>query len=370
MQPVTLNTLDQQNQLLPLLLIHDISNCVLTPGIESTLITIYHQLEVTFNFGDQGHDDIRAKIPIIVSSVPESDDKTKKKYNVEKQDHILPLSADVIDTSKKKTTADEHTVSRGSSLADDDKSVLSDQSINFLKLSEEVKRLSVSISSASKPSSIDTSLASSLDPSLSITSPSTPHKTTLTEPSSVEDVVLTPPTDTFAGLLPPPRRARRKDTIGEDFYKRTTSSRSSSTTRSAPSLNSRPISPASLHHTPSDHSSLCETPPMSPPPLSPPPSVPRNLRLSQSKSSCTNTPLDHPITRKRSNSTDEDYAKTIKSHYFGADLPPLPPAITRQKLPSLPAIEKEEHRKTRMYYEDETDEEDEEEIYNFFMNQL
>jgi hypothetical protein len=87
--------------------------------------------------------------------------------------------------------------------------------------------------------------------------------------------------------------------------------------------------------------------------------------------------LDCQLTRKRSNSTDnengcilEDYSTSITSHYCSADLPPIPPAITRQKLPSIPSIDKEENRKTRMYYEEESDDEEEdEEDYHFFLQQ-
>lgn len=376
-QPVTLNTIDQDHQLLPLLLLHDLDSSLLTPGIESPLVAIYHQLEVIFNFGDHEHDEIRAKIPVLVSSVPDSLDKTRQKYEMEKQEHELPLSIEVVDTTlpRKKTTADEHTSIRDSLVVDDDKSIKkssSDQNLQEPKLSEEIKRISMNVPPSIRPNMIDTSLASTLEASLSIISPCTPSRPMLMEPSSTIDSILQPPTETFVGLLPPPRRARKKESISEEFYKRTTSSRSSSTTRSSPfSSNSRPISPISLHHTPTEHLSFCEsTPPLSPPPLSPPPSIPRNIRLNQSKSSCTNTPLDYPISRKRSNSTDEDYSKSIKSHYFCAELPPIPPAITRQKLPSIPTIEKEENRKTKMYYEDETDEEEEEEIYNFFLKQL
>jgi hypothetical protein len=57
----------------------------------------------------------------------------------------------------------------------------------------------------------------------------------------------------------------------------------------------------------------------------------------------------------------------VTSHYFGAELPPIPPPMTRQRLPSLPmenslvegeGVDKEENRKTRMYYEDESDDEE------------
>lgn len=71
--------------------------------------------------------------------------------------------------------------------------------------------------------------------------------------------------------------------------------------------------------------------------------------------------------RKRSNTTaTTTAAEDYTNHYFGAELPPIPPPMTRQRLPSLPnengtndgdeVVDKEENRKTRMYYEEESDE--------------
>lgn len=441
-QPVTLNTIDPEADVLPLLLLHNLrENSLLTPGIESPLISIYHQLEVTFNFGSgQQHDEIRAKIPVLVSSVPESVSKVQnrdslqpntltatEKYLMEKQLHRMPLSVEVIDTNlslDKKLSNNRSTIedpdmaamSASTLVVDEDRSIkksVSDQNMQqtMVKDVENEKRRSITPPpSFTKPNMINTQLANTLESSMSLTSPYTPTRPTLvsSRTSQSADLVLQPPIESFSGLLPPPRRARKKESpasLSGDEYSgnRSASSASSRSALPLPPLptnssnssigggghHSRPTSPMSIslsttgggngnyhafkHNTSSDYIS---TPPQSPLP----PSTPRTLlRLNQSRSSCTTSSIDSQLSRKRSNSTNnenfivDDYARSITSHYCSADLPPIPPAppaITRQKLPSLPNVDKDENRKTRMYYEDESDdEEDDDEDYTFFLQQ-
>lgn len=439
-QPVTLNTIDPEADVLPLLLLHTLRDTsLLTPGIESPLISIYHQLEVTFNFGGgQQHDEIRAKIPILVSSVPDSVIKQKsrdsllpntpttiEKYLMEKQLHRVPHSVEVIDTNNSldKKLSDRNTLDEPAIMSmrnnvltlDEDKSIkksVSDQNMQqtITKVMEDEKRRSITPPpSFTKPNMINTQLANTFESSVSLTSPYTPNRPTLvsSRTSQSADLVLQPPMESFSGLPPPPRRARKKESPSSvSSVEEYSSSRvannnisSASNKRSALPLpplptssnssigsnNSRPTSPMSISlsttgggngnyqafkHTSSEYIS---TPPQSPLP----PSTPRSLlRLNQSRSSCTTSSIDSQLSRKRSNSTNnenfavDDYSRTITSHYCSADLPPIPPAITRQKLPSLPNVDKDENRKTRMYYEDESDdEEDDEEDYTFFLQQ-
>ncbi|GAA5813804.1 hypothetical protein MFLAVUS_007291 [Mucor flavus] len=382
-QPVTLNTIDQDHQLLPLLLLHDLGSSVLTPAIESPLVAIYHQLEVTFNFGGHELEEIRAKIPVLVSSVPDSiikHDKTKKKYEMEIQLHKSPVSYEVIDTSSNsskkaihRSTMDESVINTmkdsfvGLPNEKTLKKALSDQNLQQPKF-KEIHRRSITPPPPPKPNMLDTKLANALESSSSIVSPITPSRPTLIDYSKPDDPVLQPPTETFVGLLPPPRRARKKE-MGNDVSYGRAISRSSNSRFSA--TGSRSTSPISIHNTPIEYNmhshlsstdSFISTPLLSPPP----PTTPRTMiRLNQSKSSCTNAGSNYATHyKRRSNSIDngihnEDYSKSVTSHYFCAELPPIPPAITRQKLPSIPAVEgKEEHRKTRMYYEDESDEEE------------
>lgn len=84
----------------PVLLRHEIDEH-LTFGTETPLVAIYHQLQVTFQFG-QKYDNIRAKIPILVTSLPlstyveeekdESLDLPTPKYRIETIPHLLPVS--------------------------------------------------------------------------------------------------------------------------------------------------------------------------------------------------------------------------------------------------------------------------------------
>ncbi|GAA5805394.1 hypothetical protein HPULCUR_010910 [Helicostylum pulchrum] len=395
-QPVTLNTIDQDHQALPLLLLHDLGSSVLTPAIESPLVAIYHQLEVTFNFGGHELEEIRAKIPVLVSSVPDSiikGNKTRKKYEMEIQLHKTPVSYEVIDTSSsnKKTihrsTMDESVMKKDSMVGLHNektlKKALSDQNLQQQHQQQkfkEIYRRSITPPPPPKPNMLDTKLANTLlESNMSVISPITPNRPTLIDYSKPDDPVLQPPTETFVGLLPPPRRARKKE---NDISCARATSRSSNSPFSATG-SSRSTSPISIHTTPIEynmHAHLSSTDSIiSTPPLSPPPTTPRTIRLNQSKSSCTNAGSDYATHyKRRSNSIDngihnEDYSKSVTSHYFCAELPPIPPAITRQKLPSIPTVEeKEEHRKTRMYYEDESDEEevDDANVYNFFLQQI
>ncbi|KAI8083144.1 uncharacterized protein BX664DRAFT_388239 [Halteromyces radiatus] len=71
--PAIIHTLDETQLMTssqPLLIRHPLGE-YLTLGFESPLAAIYHQLEITFQFGAR-FEDIRAKIPILVASAPPS----------------------------------------------------------------------------------------------------------------------------------------------------------------------------------------------------------------------------------------------------------------------------------------------------------
>ncbi|KAI8146728.1 hypothetical protein BJV82DRAFT_395432 [Fennellomyces sp. T-0311] len=79
---------------------------LLTYGIESPIVTVYHQLEIVFQFG-QKYDAIRAKVPVIITSLPyakttstppaspmvsmlPAEDDTIPKYRMETLPHFIP----------------------------------------------------------------------------------------------------------------------------------------------------------------------------------------------------------------------------------------------------------------------------------------
>ncbi|KAI9358718.1 hypothetical protein BD770DRAFT_67807 [Pilaira anomala] len=385
-QPVTLNTMDpqqqqQEQQELPILLLHEL-NSLLTPGIESPLVAIYHQLEITFNFGLH-QEEIRAKIPVLVSSVPSStvqeNKKTrKKKYEIENQLHTCPFSTELIDTSSTKDTLYYHTLNDNSSTITQvsSSSSSSDTNCSLLKKTvsdqnlkpKDIQRTGSMTppSPTNRPKMLDTQLANTLKSSITtpMTSPMTPNKF-IDYSQPLTDATA------FTGLPPPPRRARKKESIQEDF-----SNRRTITTR-----HSRPNSPTISLHTPppysyekyNNHQQQQDTW-MGVVPTASSSSRTTTVRLlNQSKSSGTSSTSSNSRIQQKRRSNSIDYSKLVKNHYVCAELPPIPPPITRQRLPSIPtaAEEKEEHRKTRMYYEDESDEEeDEAEIYNFFLQQL
>jgi hypothetical protein len=117
-QPFTIHHVnsDFDTKIEPLLISHQLSN-ILIPGIESPLASIYHQLEVTFNFGHK-YDEVKAKIPFLVSTVPYSskladiafDRELAPRYSIETQAHQLPIYVDVQNNPKDKKSERRNTV--------------------------------------------------------------------------------------------------------------------------------------------------------------------------------------------------------------------------------------------------------------------
>lgn len=431
-KPATINNLDIENQdynssSMPLLVKQDL-DMSLEHDIDSPLVAISHHVELTFNFGGVvgQEDEIRAKIPVIVSSVPDStttNSKTLslKKYTIETQLHTLPISieiADAIPTIKRndgyRTTLDESTIStiKDNLLISTDgktlKKAASDQNISRTRTDSEKsllrdynsKRRSIT---PSPPSSRPTSIVSkklpikSIDIDLANNNKSTtthymytPTSATFSPSTTLDDDdragLKSPFGGTFMGLHPPPRKNTRKKeqpkTADNNKLSRklTTSSSTStsSTTTTTTTTSSRPTSPISIIQAPPITATGIIDPytmPLPPIPhnnnypenchLLSPTTTARRAFLNQSKSSNTSSTFKTPI-KKRSNSINQEniYSSSITNHYVGAELPPIPstgisPAITRQRLPSVPLADRDEHRKTRMYFEEEeSDDED------------
>jgi hypothetical protein len=99
----------------PLLISHQL-NPYLIPGIDSPLASVYHQLEVTFNFGHE-HDEIKAKIPVIVSSIPSNPKQlpvtdVKPCYAIESLPHQDPsyveIQNETLDANSNKMVAESY----------------------------------------------------------------------------------------------------------------------------------------------------------------------------------------------------------------------------------------------------------------------
>jgi len=458
--PATINNLDVQDQdyssmSVPLLAKQEL-DMSLEHDIDSPLVAITHHLELTFNFGGEV-DEIRAKIPVIVSSVPEdsisihhsiSNGSSKlKRHAIETQVHQLPLSVEITDAipNTKRYDGYRSTLDNASAtssplkdsfwLSTTDgktlKKAASDQNISRTRTSSEKslllrgsssgKRRSITPSPpTSRPSStkshkvpvqsIDIHLANNKERATHYMY--TPTSATFASGSSTpfddEDraaaaAMKSPLGGAFMGLHPPPRKNNRKkepakitpDSDDSSMLSRQLTTSSSTSTISANTL-SRPTSPASIaQQTSSASASAIDhyTMPLPPVPYSPPESghllsptsTARRAWLNQSKSSNTSSSSSSykasSSIKKRSNSIDPEsiYSTLITNHYVGAELPPIPspsvendgmapsppPVMARQRLPSVANVE--EHRKTRMYFEEEDSDDDD---ISFYFEQL
>lgn len=449
--PATINNLDVQDQdysvmSVPLFAKQEL-DMSLEHDIDSPLVAITHHLELTFNFGGEV-DEIRAKIPVIVSSVPDSTTTSSsihssnssgnnklKRHAIETQVHQLPISveiADAIPTTKRhdgyrsaldnaSTTSSPLKDSFWLSTADGKtlKKAASDQNISRTRTSSEKSLLRGSSSSGkrrsitpspptSRPSStkshklpvqsIDIHLANNKErathymytpTSATFASSSTPFDD---EDRAAAAALRSPLGGAFMGLHPPPRKNNRKkepakitpDSDDSSMLSRQLTTSSSTSTTSANTL-SRPTSPASIAQTSASGAIEHYAMPLPPVPYSPPESghllspnsTARRAWLNQSKSSNTSSSYKASSIKKRSNSIDPEsiYSTSITNHYVGAELPPIPsssssehggmtpspPVMARQRLPSVPNVE--EHRKTRMYFEEEDSDDDDLSFY-------
>jgi hypothetical protein len=339
-QPVTVNTIDNSGEhdyiLMPLLIKHELDSALLQ-NTESPLVTIHHQLEITFNFGPE-HDEIRAKVPVVISTVPDShivdqinsygnpDAKAAQKYDLEThQDYTLPLLVETLETSDSSSINQKRSDESYRSAFMNDSTISSCSTISNVKENHPLARMDANkpLKKASSDqnmrrvrSASQRSLGSFKGKRRSITPPpqpssaprpmsilhsdqmTSPHSATFNDNKKLDTKSLhnypsndyTPvqsPVSAFAGLPPPPRRARRKDTLVNDpkigLARTLTSSSSSSTS-------SRPTSPASSYSIPfiaaTGMTNLSDTTVADKTPLSPRSSTRRNF-VNQSLSSST-----------------------------------------------------------------------------------
>lgn len=307
-QLVTVNEMDKNNEdysSVPLLLKQDLDTS-LSHALESPLVSIAHQLEMVFHFYNQQDDDVvRIKLPILISSVPDSDAGHSKrpiqKYTLETVLHKLPSSS--VNTSEAKNIyTSHHTVKLKKSLSDQElKTIDEKHSSSYIRRSQ-----------------YDADDTRSMD-SFSIYSP-TFSTFSSAELSSSPNKQGDSPFNTFTGLHPPPRRTKKTKSV---------------------------------------------SPQMKPLPYLPLPPIPPELNCSKSTTTTTMT-LSPPLRNKRSNSIDmipnkpidkeklldiSTYSSSMLSNpYMCAQLPPIP----RPKM----ASPNTDHRLTRMYYDDESDEDE------------
>ncbi|KAI8052573.1 uncharacterized protein B0P05DRAFT_561995 [Gilbertella persicaria] len=450
-QPVTLNTIDLTDEFtsMPLLLKHNLDT-TLTNTIESPLVVVLHQLEITFNFG-QEQDEIRAKVPVAVTSIPDASGSsnssiystgstsTVQKYTMEAQLHKGPLSIEIVDTSAKRTehhrtTLDESTISSLKdnlllNSSDSEKSIkksASDQNLRRVRTAS-VKSMEVAVKKASNrrsitppPNSLRIAINKaasingeakprshleivtkksnkSLDERYTVQTPKSATATTFSSSVSLSDKALQP-FNTFVGLPPPPRRARNKkestasETSGRVGLTRTlTNSSSSSTSSRANSISSSGFLQTTDSLTSPDTSSFSPLSPGNNNTNSKSKQLLNSSKSTNTSNSFSSTTSYYQSIKKRANSIDtnqfptsptQSFSSSLLDHdglssgpYFAVDLPPIPspPAITRQRLPSIPLnslnlSEKDEHRLTKMYFEDESDEDGEIDNYDFMFD--
>ncbi|CAO3672161.1 unnamed protein product [Rhizopus stolonifer] len=273
--PITtshVETLSSNIDISPLLLTQSIPETIIF-GIDSPLVTIVHQLDVTF---DLFHSKLQTRIPILMTTVPSSDDIKRISYPAESQIHQKPLS---VETSEAKRP-----ILQTPSL----RKCLSDQQVGPLDTSLSPSSSTKTAGSA-KFLAIDTNLANKLrSMSVDETDEKKFQMYYMNSPSMTGGI-LSPPMEANAGLFPPPRP--RKKTLSSEHPRR--------------------------------HYQTRETMKKIPEAL---PTPPTSGRLSEFSPMVS--PVDGTISHKRSDSFNNDhrkYPQSITSHYVSAELPPLPP---------------------------------------------
>ncbi|RCI03426.1 hypothetical protein CU098_008627 [Rhizopus stolonifer] len=297
--PSVVNYIDSQsNNTLPLLIMQKIPPTNITPGIESPLVAIYHQLDITFNLGDDNNSQTR--VPIYISSTSKAFSDLPLKYDIETQPHQKPLSTQMFD----------------SPIPQDKKQPLR-KSVSEHNLCKPIEKASMSKTAGSnrqlKP--INTDLANKLESIQLDDSSQAYYMSPLTNQSELS-----------SSLSPPPRRPRKKTVSDEPLspmMKRIPeldlpiAGRSNELT--SPTLRNKLIDPyaerairsMSMSRSSSDNSVL-------------------SRRSSSSSSSCSSCSGPHPgrnanFPKLIELLNNRNYPEAVTSHYVSAELPPVPP---------------------------------------------
>ncbi|KAG0745852.1 hypothetical protein G6F62_003090 [Rhizopus arrhizus] len=319
---------NQSDNALPLLLMQNLPQDGVIYGIESPLIAVYHQLDVTFDLGDNK---VQIRIPIHLSSTSKESPISPAKYTVESQPHQKPTSTKLFNSPVPKDIIKTQCfVGKSSPL----RKCVSDQNLNNHKLEERSPSTKTAGSNKSlKP--IDTYLANKLERMKlegSNEVSSTAQLYYLGSPS------LGPASpEPSLSLSPPPRRPRKKTLTSDEP--------------------GHPLSPTVMMTRIPEIDDLLPTPPTSGRlPILTTPSSPRNVypklhptdpyterairSISMSRSSSDNSALSRRSSSSSCSSTcstihparhypknllnGRNYPEAITSHYFTAELPPVP----------------------------------------------
>ncbi|KAI9265635.1 hypothetical protein BY458DRAFT_556698 [Sporodiniella umbellata] len=275
---------------LPLLIIQQLPPKNVIHGIESPLIAIYHQLDVTF---DMGQEKAQTRIPIYMSSTPGGASERAPMYEIESEAHQKPLSTQIFDSPTPKDTQPRPASPLRKCVSE-----------HNLCRPQGVK--SPTTAGSNRPlKPINTDLANRLESTHLANEPYSPLLS--------------------SSLSPPPRRPRKKTVSSEDpptpLSPMMMMSRIPELPPSRPADLALPSPRTKLYHDPYAERAIRS---MSMSRSSSDNSVSSRRNSSSSNSStCSSCSGPHRLP-KRIECFNPNYSEAVTSHYFSAELPPVP----------------------------------------------
>ncbi|KAI8334118.1 hypothetical protein BD560DRAFT_414692 [Blakeslea trispora] len=384
-RPVIVNTIDLNDSFdsVPLILKHQLDKSPLCT-IESPLITIAHQLEITFNFG-QHQEEVRVKMPISISTVSYSGipDDTSYRHVFERGPHKRPLAVEIADLfmSRSDSLHPQQNEPKGEAVPTSSVSSKSERGLRRFKSAQGLlRKRSGSLSSKASESKDQQYPSSPLglyavnqvpplreqhmrsEMSNKLLDETYNAGRQLTSVATFPAITAPHPIpsahNTFPGLPPPPRRTRtKKETLNHTQPQPDASFPTPVPTRSASASNI--FSP----HLP------VESPLLSPflskqsvasPQVSKSTTIPAPLAKKRASTLDTHVLPNEPL-YSIPNDTSEHIAFSymIASHYLDSSLP----AMTKRgsSLPIHPS-NKVSNRVTKIYYEEYSDDDEDDEV--------
>ncbi|KAI8338771.1 hypothetical protein EDC96DRAFT_337929 [Choanephora cucurbitarum] len=383
-RPVMLNTIDPDDKFdsIPLILRHQLDTHLLC-GIESPIITIAHQIEITFNLG-QNQEEVRVKMPIRLSTAPHAFpplDDASLRHSIERRHHKRPLAVEVSDSPTKRSDSlharpnKQHARREGTPTEQGLRKLKSAQCLlrgrSGSLPSHEIKDLPPhppSIYAVSKASSFHEEDIPLTPVSRKISNTSLDHhplSAGATLPTHSTHHSFKPSPHTFSGLPPPPRRTRTKKESPTGSYSSDSPIDTPVPTRSASASNifvrdasaespllspflSKPQIPRPSLHI----SKSTKVPTLSSPPLT-------NKRASAA--------YTHNLTKDPAHTTSNDapdhiaFAYMVANHYLDSSLPSHPSLTKRVSSMAIHPTSTIDNRATKIYYEEDSDEDEEDE---------
>ncbi|OBZ89024.1 hypothetical protein A0J61_02932 [Choanephora cucurbitarum] len=393
-RPVMLNTIDQNDKFdsIPLILQHQLDTNLLC-GIESPIITIAHQIELTFNFG-QNREEVRVKMPIRLSTTPHvfpPPDDPSLRHSFERRPHKRPLAVEVSDSPTRRSDSlharpdKQHSRREGSGATSQ-----AEQGIRKLKSAQcllrgrsgslpaqtqESKELpslpplslpliyAVNKASSFHEEDIQPTPISKKKSNKSLDEKHHPLTSAATFPTTSTIHSFKPSYNTFSGLPPPPRRTRTKKESPTDSYSSDSPTDLPVPTRSAsasnifardssaePPLLSPFLSKPNLARPSLNISKSTKVPALSSPPL-----------LTNKRASAAYT---QNLTKDPAHTTSNDapdhiaFAYMVASHYLDSSLPSHPSLTKRVSSMAIHPTSNIDNRMTKIYYEEDSDEDE------------